>query len=379
MMDSSASAGAADFSPFDSLLLLSFGGPEKPDDVLPFLKNVTAGRGIPDERLIEVGEHYYSFGGRSPINDQNRQLIAALEADLERREVDVPLYWGNRNWEPYIDDTLRRIHADGHRNVGVITTSAYSSYSSCRQYREDLGMALEKLHAEGIDLTVDKIRQYYNHPGFVSASADNVEAALRAVGAGTGTKVLFVTHSIPQTMQEASEVGTPGYLRQHEDLMRTIISEVSERLGRIVEGELVFCSRSGPPTQQWLEPDINDRMAELKAEGISGVVAAPIGFVSDHMEVKFDLDTEARQTASELDLDYYRAATVGTSEAFVSGLVDLLAERAAELRGETPAVPVGGSLPACSPGSGACAVDCCIGKFDRPVAPVWPATASGIG
>lgn len=371
VMESSQAAPPADLSPFDSILLLSFGGPEKPDDVLPFLQNVTAGRGIPDERLVEVGEHYYSFGGRSPINDQNRRLIAALETHLSTRGIDVPVYWGNRNWQPYLADTLRRIHADGHRTVGVITTSAYSSYSSCRQYREDLGMALDELRGDGIDLTVDKIRQYYNHPGFVRASADNVEAAVRSIG-GEVAKVLFVTHSIPMAMQEASEARTAGYLRQHRDLMRAVSAEVSNRLGRPVDGELVFCSRSGPPTQPWLEPDINDRLAEIKGEGTGAVVAAPIGFVSDHMEVKFDLDTEARETASKLGLEYVRAATVGVAESFVSGLVDLLAERAAQLRGEDPDVPVAGTLPACGPGSGACAVDCCVGKFDRPVQPVWP-------
>ncbi|WGW13344.1 ferrochelatase [Saxibacter everestensis] len=358
--------------PIDAVLLMSFGGPEQPDEVLPFLQNVTRGRGIPDERLVEVGEHYYGFGGKSPINDQNKDLLKLLEAELASREIDVPIYWGNRNWTPYLIDKLREMHAAGHRRILGLTTSAYSSYSSCRQYREDFGMALETLAAEGIDLEIDKIRQYYNHPGFADAQVDSVTRALDELGADDRARLVFVTHSIPDPMQAASARTTPGYLAQHEALAQLVAEQVAERTGVERRWDLVFCSRSGAPGSPWLEPDINDHLEELADAGeTSGVVVVPIGFISDHMEVKFDLDTEAKATAAGLGLPFVRAASVSTHPAFISGLCDLVEERAAQLRGETPAMPSVTPLRAEGPGSGACSAGCCLGRVLKPVRPQW--------
>jgi len=332
--------------PYDGILLLSFGGPEKPEDVLPFLRTVTAGKGIPDERLEEVGEHYYRFGGKSPINDQNRALLAALRAELDRREIDTPLIWGNRNFTPFTIEALREAHDTGLHRLVTIVTSAYSSYSSCRQYREDLAGAVAQAQEEGIEVEVDKIRPYYNHPGFSRVNArlvtDAVRDLVRDGVAPADLRLLFVTHSIPTAMDETSGPGdSEGHLysRQHVALGAAVTDEVNATLDLDLEGELVFCSRSGPPTQPWLEPDVNDRLAELAKEGVQAVVVAPIGFVSDHMEVIYDLDTEAAETADELGLRMVRVPTVGTDPEFVSGLVDLLLERAGQARGEDPQRP----------------------------------------
>jgi protoporphyrin/coproporphyrin ferrochelatase len=324
-------------APFDSVLLLSFGGPEKPDDVLPFLRRVTAGKGIPDERLAQVGEHYYRFGGRSPINDQNRALRSALSAELERREIDAPVLWGNRNFAPFTADALREASERGLRRVLTIVTSAYSSYSSCRQYREDLAAAVEEVSDQGITIQVDKIRPYAHHPSFARVNTRLVTEAVRKHrGVGDALRLLFVTHSIPTAMDETSGPGDSEgslYSAQHAQLAAAIVDEVSATLDVTLTGELVFCSRSGPPGQSWLEPDVNDRLEQLAAEGATTVVLAPIGFVSDHMEVVYDLDTEAAETAERLGLELVRVPTVGTDHEFVSGLVDLLLERAAEVRG----------------------------------------------
>ena len=347
--------------PYDGILLLSFGGPEKPEDVLPFLRTVTAGKGIPDERLEEVGEHYYRFGGKSPINDQNRALLAALRAELDRREIDTPLIWGNRNFTPFTIEALREAHDKGLRRLVTIVTSAYSSYSSCRQYREDLAGAVAQAQEEGIEVEVDKIRPYYNHPGFSRVNArlvtDAVRDLVRDGVAPADLRLLFVTHSIPTAMDETSGPGdSEGHLysRQHVALGAAVTDEVNATLDLDLEGELVFCSRSGPPTQPWLEPDVNDRLAELAKEGVQAVVVAPIGFVSDHMEVIYDLDTEAAETADELGLRMVRVPTVGTDPEFVSGLVDLLLERAGQARGEDqqrPAWPGSDVRPSvCRPG-----------------------------
>lgn len=332
--------------PYDGILLLSFGGPEKPEDVLPFLRTVTAGKGIPDERLEEVGEHYYRFGGKSPINDQNRALLAALRTELDRRGIDTPLIWGNRNFTPFTIEALREAHDKGLRRLVTIVTSAYSSYSSCRQYREDLAGAVAQAQEEGIEVEVEKIRPYYNHPGFSRVNARLVTEAVRELVrdgvAPADLRLLFVTHSIPTAMDETSGPGdSEGHLysRQHVALGAAVTDEVNATLDLDLEGELVFCSRSGPPTQPWLEPDVNDRLAELAKEGVQAVVVAPIGFVSDHMEVIYDLDTEAAETAGELGLRMVRVPTVGTDPEFVSGLVDLLLERAGEARGEDPQRP----------------------------------------
>jgi ferrochelatase len=350
-------------APYDGILLLSFGGPEKPEDVMPFLRNATAGRGIPDERLATVAEHYESFGGKSPINDQNRALLGALRAELDRRDIATPLLWGNRNFHPFVADTLREAHEAGMRRVVAIVTSAYSSYSSCRQYREDLAAAVQSLADEGRVIEVDKIRPYFNHPGFSRTNARQVTEAVRAIGrsdqppSDSEVRLVFVTHSIPDGLDDTSGPGDGegnAYRRQHLALAAAITDEVNATLGRRLDHELVYCSRSGPPTQPWLEPDVNDALRALASDGVRTVVVAPIGFVSDHMEVRFDLDTEAAQTAVELGLEMVRVPTVGVDPEFVSGLVDLTFERASQARGEAPVVPAWPRSevfpPVCRPG-----------------------------
>ena len=343
--------------PYDAILLLGFGGPEGPDEVMPFLRRVTAGRGIPDERLEAVGEHYFLFGGRSPINDQNRALLAALRAELDSRAIDTPVFWGNRNSEPFIDDALRSIHAASHRRVVALTTSAYSSYSSCRQYRENLATADAAVRDEGIALEIDKVAPYAVRPGFADANLAQVVRSLQAIDGAADDVValLFVTHSIPDAMDETSgpEDGEGHlYRRQHLALAARITDEANRVLGRDLTGELVYCSRSGPPSQPWLEPDVNDRIEQLAGRGVATVVLAPIGFVSDHMEVVYDLDTEARATAERVGIQLVRVPTVGTDPVFVTDLVDALVERAAQARGETVA-DFEGRMPA------VCAAGCC--------------------
>ena len=340
-------------SPYDGILLLSFGGPEKAEDVMPFLRIVTQGRGIPEDRLNAVAEHYYSLGGQSPINEQNRLLLAALRSELDRRGLSTPLIWGNRNFDPFLVDTLREAHEGGMRRLVTIVTSAYASYSSCRQYREDLAGAVAALGEQGLEMTVDKVRPYFNHPGFSRVNARHVTEAVRALKARSDHEIrlVFVTHSIPEAMDDTSGPGDSegnAYRREHLALAQAITDEVNATLGRGLDHELAFCSRSGPPSQPWLEPDVNDVLRSLAPLGVSAVVVAPIGFVSDHMEVRFDLDTEAAQTAAAEGLDMVRVPTVGTDLEFVSGLVDLVLERAAQARGQalvtTPVWP-GSEVP----------------------------------
>ena len=316
---------------YDAILLASFGGPEGQDDVIPFLRNVTRGRGIPEERLEEVAHHYRAFGGISPINDQNRELKAALEAELARRGIDLPVLWGNRNWDPYLRDALVEANERGFRTLLAIGTSAYSSYSSCRQYREDYAMALAETGLDGV-ITIDKVRQFFDHPGFVEPFIQGVRQGLADVAAAgiptEKTHVLFSTHSIPSADAERSgpqsrNLGPDGaYAAQH-----LAVAEVVMRGAADIGWSLVYQSRSGPPTQPWLEPDVNEKIAELAAAGITGVVIVPLGFISDHMEVKWDLDTEAMQTAKEHGVFAVRVPTPGIHAAFVTGLVDLVLER----------------------------------------------------
>lgn len=315
---------------YDAVLLASFGGPEGQDDVIPFLRNVTRGRGIPEERLEEVATHYRAFGGVSPINDQNRELKAAIEAELKRRNIDLPVFWGNRNWAPYLRDAVREAHESGHRKLIAIGTSAYSSYSSCRQYREDFALALEE---SGLNdaVQIDKVRQFFDHPGFVTPFVEGTHSALATFAdqghAPDRVHVLFSTHSIPTTDAERSgpsdrEFGPGGaYAAQHSAVAEVIMADRAEGWS------LVYQSRSGPPSMPWLEPDVNDKLAELASAGITAVVIVPLGFVSDHLEVKWDLDTEALQTAEGLGLTAVRVPTPGVHAAFVSGLVDLVVER----------------------------------------------------
>ena len=270
MTSPQAGSDVSPLAPYDGILLLSFGGPEKPDDVMPFLRIVTAGRGIPDERLTAVAEHYQSFGGKSPINDQNRLLLAALRSELDRRELTTPLLWGNRNFDPFLTDTLREAHEAGMRRLVTIVTSAYTSYSSCRQYREDLAAAVATLADEGREIEVDKVRPYFNHPGFSRANARQVTEAVRGLRERPDDEVrlVFVTHSIPEAMDDTSGPGDGegnAYRREHLALAAAITDEVNATLGRGLDHELVYCSRSGPPTQPWLEPDVNDA---LRASGL---------------------------------------------------------------------------------------------------------------
>ena len=340
--------------PFDALLLVSFGGPEKTDDVVPFLENVTRGRGIPRERLVEVGEHYFGFGGKSPINDQNRAFIAAIEADLAENGVDLPVYWGNRNWDPYLRETTEQMAADGVRRAVCFVTSAYSSYSGCRQYRENLYEAQDDLPVE-----LAKLRHYYNHPGFVGPFVEETRAALADMP--TGTHVVFVTHSIPETMNEASGgAGVGAYLRQHREVVELVAAELE-----LTSTSLAFCSRSGAPHIPWLEPDINDHLTELADEGVRSVAVVPIGFISDHMEVIYDLDTEAAQTAKELGLDFVRVPTPGVHPSFVALVRELVLERAVAERGEDPDRPACGES---GPWPDHCPAGCCLNaRADLPV------------
>jgi ferrochelatase len=348
----------ARLAPYDGVLLLSFGGPERPADVMPFLRNVTRGRDVPQERLLEVAGHYLDRGGRSPINEANRALLGALGRELAGRGLDVPLYWGNRNWAPCAVDALREAHRAGARRLVTVLTSAYSSYSGCRQYREDIARALGELAAEGRLLDVDRVRHYGNHPAFVRTAADAVLTGIRSLPERyrEDTRVIFVTHSIPEPMARTSGPDGDGYVRQHLDTCRAVAERVGDARGRSIGWDLAYCSRSGPPGRPWLEPDVNEHLVRVQADGVRAVVLAPVGFVCDHMEVVFDLDTEARQTAGDLGLAFARAATAGTDPGFVAGLVDLLLERAAAARGEPVPRPAAGALPA---GHDVCPSGCC--------------------
>ncbi|PPL19031.1 ferrochelatase [Microterricola pindariensis] len=348
---SAAAAGGAEHveAPvrYDAILLAGFGGPEGQDDVIPFLRNVTRGRGIPEERLEEVATHYRHFGGVSPINDHNRQLKAALEEELDRRGIDLPVLWGNRNWTPYLGEALDEAKERGFTSLIAIATSAYSSYSSCRQYREDLWGALDASGTHG-EITIDKVRQFFDHPGFVTPfiegvdeAVDTLEAELGTAGLGGRVEVLFATHSIPTADAERSgprdrDYGHGGaYAAQHNAVAEVVMLAVEQRRAERSAGapsapipwQLVYQSRSGAPSTPWLEPDINDAIADLPSAGRRAVIVVPLGFVSDHMEVMWDLDNEARETAAENGLRMIRVATPGTHRAYVSGLVDLVLER----------------------------------------------------
>ncbi len=342
-----------DVAPYDAVLLVSFGGPERPDDVVPFLENVTAGRGIPQERLREVAQHYLSLGGRSPINDQCRALIDAVTDDFDAHDLNVAVYWGNRNWDPYLRDAVRRMAADGVRRAAAFVTSAYSSYPGCRQYRENLFDA-----ASGVQGAprIDRLRHYFNHPGFVLACTDSVVGALQEVDGPDRPHLLFVTHSIPTSMAIGSGPAGGAYVAQHEAVARLVGAGVTDRLGFTPAWDLAYCSRSGDPRAPWLEPDVNDRLGTLHASGIRSVVVAPIGFVSDHMEVVYDLDTEAYDTAQRLGLRWARAATPGTHPDFVTVVRDLLVERAALESGRPVVRRVVGDLP---PSHDRCPGSCC--------------------
>ena len=324
--------------PYDAILLAGFGGPEGQDDVIPFLRNVTRGRGIPDERLEEVAHHYRHFGGVSPINAQNRALKAALEAELAQRGIDLPVFWGNRNWAPYLGAAVQEAATAGRTNLLGLATSAYSSFSSCRQYREDFARVLAETGLERT-VTIDKVRQFFDHPGFVAPFVEGVRAAVAGFVAegvpGERIRVLFSTHSVPTDDAVRSgprdvDFGAGGaYAAQHEAVAAYVMSEVARELPEAIGigWELVYQSRSGPPTQPWLEPDVNDVIAGLPAAGAEAVAIVPLGFMSDHMEVLWDLDTEAMAAAAAAGLRAVRTPTPGIDPVFVAGLVDLVQER----------------------------------------------------
>jgi len=341
---------------YDAFLLVSFGGPEGPDDVMPFLENVLRGRNVPRERMLQVAEHYYHFGGKSPINDQNRSLMAALRAEFEAHGVELPIYWGNRNWHPMLADTLRQMQADGVQRALAFATSAYSSYSSCRQYRENIAAAQATV-GEGAP-AVDKLRVFHNHPLWVEANVEQVRRALEGIPEErrAAARIAYTAHSIPQSMAESC-----GYQRQLLEVARL----VSNALGRSGD-PMVFQSRSGPASQPWLEPDILDHLRAIHAEGASDVVIAPIGFVSDHMEVLYDLDTEAAGLCRELGLNLERAATAGTHPKFVQMVRDLVVERISD----SPERVAIGAYPA---NPDVCLVDCC--PAPAPVRPAKPPVA----
>lgn len=341
-------------APYDAFLLVSFGGPERPDDVIPFLRNVTAGRNIPPERLDEVAQHYYLLGGASPINQQCRDLIAAVGKDFTAKGVQLPVYWGNRNWDPYLADTLATMAADGVTRALAFVTSGYSSFSSCRQYLGDIEAARRQVgdHAPH----VDKIRQYFNHPGYVGSFAAAATEAMRLLPADLTEDfdLIFTAHSIPLTMAESSGTAGGAYQAQLAETARLIAAEIGHQRSWL----LAYSSRSGPPSQPWLQPDINDLLAGRADAGTKAVVAVPVGFVSDHMEVKFDLDVEAAQTAKDLGLAFVRANTPGTDPRFVSMITDLVCER---LDGTSPR-----ALGALGVGPDVCPVGCCGSAPGRP-------------
>jgi ferrochelatase len=328
---------------YDAILITSFGGPEGPDDVMPFLENVLRGKNVPRERMLQVAEHYYHFGGKSPINEQNRRLIAALEAELVMHGPQLPIYWGNRNWHPMLADTLRQMKVNGVRRALAFVTAAYSSYSSCRQYREDIARA-QAAAGEGAPV-VDKIRAFHNHPGFVEAVTDHVRRALEKIPRDRrqSARLIYTAHSIPMAMAESCD-----YEKQLRETGRVVAEALGHEWWR-----LVYQSRSGPASQPWLGPDILDCLRGLKAEGGSyDVVVAPIGFVSDHMEILFDLDTQARELSAELGLNMVRAETAGTHPRFIRMIRELIGERLDESQPR----PALGLL---SPRPDFCPVDCC--------------------
>ena len=334
-------------APYDAFVLVSFGGPEGPADVIPFLQNVTSGRGVPAERLEQVADHYYRFGGVSPINQQCRDLVVAIEKDFAARGVALPVYWGTRNWHPYLPDTVAAMAADGVGRTLAFVTSGYSSFSSCRQYLGDIEAARSRVGDAAP--RIDKIRQYFNHPGYIASFAAAATAAVASLPAGTGDAydMIFAAHSIPASMAASAGPAGGAYQAQLAETARLVAAEAGHQRPWL----LAYSSRSGPPSQPWLGPDINDLLAERAAAGSRAVVVVPIGFVSDHMEVKFDLDIEAAATAESLGLAYARAATPGTDPRYVSMITDLVVER---LDGAAPlALGPLGAGPDCCP-AGCC-------------------------
>ena len=338
---------------YDALLVVGFGGPEGPDDVVPFLENVTRGRNVPKERLLEVAGHYQHFGGKSPINDQVRALITALKPELAARGMSLPIYWGNRNWRPMLADTMRRMAEDGVKRALALVLSAYASYSSCRQYRENIEEARRVVGPDAP--VVEKVRVFYNHPDFIAANAARLREAIALLpgqehgsrtprGTQEQARVVFTAHSIPESMARGCD-----YAQQLAETCRL----TAEAVGiPPAQWRLVYQSRSGRPRDPWLEPDILDFLRALHAEGVGAVVVHPIGFLSDHLEVLYDLDDEARRLADSLGMTMIRAGTVGTHPVFVTMLAKLVEERVKGLA-ERASVGLCGAAP------DVCSTDCC--------------------
>ena len=341
---------------YDAVLLVSFGGPEGPDDVIPFLENVLRGKNVPRERMLEVAEHYYQFGGVSPINRQNRELISALKEELKRSGIDLPVYWGNRNWAPLLPETLAEMRRDGVRRAIAFFTSMYSCYSGCRQYRENLFDACEAV-GEGCP-AIDKLRMPYNHPVLIEILADELRRQVDSLAEAERKEaiVLFCAHSIPQGMADAC---------RYEEQLRETARLTAEAAG-CERWELVYQSRSGPPTQPWLEPDVCDRIEQLAIGETTAVVLHPIGFVSDHMEVLYDLDEEAAEACKGAGLAFRRAATPSTDPRFVK-MIRMLIEERIGTTAERLAVGKYG------PNHDVCPANCCLSG--RPGAPRRPAVA----
>jgi ferrochelatase len=295
---------------FDALLVVSFGGPEKKEDVLPFLENVLRGRGVPRERMLEVAEHYYHFDGRSPINDQNKALIAALEQEFKSHGEKTPIYWGNRNWYPLLPDTLKQMQADGVRRAAAFVTSAFGSYSGCRQYREDIARAQEATGTQG--MVIEKLNNFCDRPEFIAVMAERVRSAMAELPGAE--QLIFTAHSIPCSMADASP-----YVRQ----LKEASARVAAACG-MSNWTLVYQSRSGPPSQPWLEPDVCEYLRAQHAAGMQRVILCPIGFISDHMEVLYDLDTEAHDLCNEIGLKMARAGTAGSHPKLIGMIRDMV-------------------------------------------------------
>jgi protoporphyrin/coproporphyrin ferrochelatase len=343
-----------DSIPYDAILLVSFGGPESREDVIPFLQNVLRGRNVPHERMLEVAEHYYHFDGVSPINEQNRELIKALRAKLPQMGVSLPIYWGNRNWQPFLLDAISEMKQAGVKRALAFVTSTFSCYSGCRQYRENILQACEMVG--GDSPRIDKLRVFYNHPLWIDTMTDRVNEALVQIPSALSaqTPILFTAHSIPMGMAANS-----NYMQQLNESCRLVAERIANK-----DWQLVFQSRSGPPSQPWLEPDVNDAIRSVaKTNDSKYVIVVPIGFISDHMEVLFDLDYEASATCEELGMKLIRAGTAGTHPKFVELIGQLVLER----MGACPKSAIG-NFP---PNHDVCPVDCCL-----PGRPATPATTS---
>ncbi|MBT4694835.1 MAG: ferrochelatase [Planctomycetaceae bacterium] len=334
---------------YDAVLFVSFGGPEGPDDVIPFLENVLRGKHVPQERMLEVAEHYYKFDGVSPINSQNRALIKAVESELSQQQINLPVYWGNRNWHPMLTETFEQMQQDSVKRALVFTTSAYSSYSGCRQYRENIEAAKSTL--SGNIPETDKIRVFYNHPGFVNTIVDLLNESLSAFDDAERSKatILFTAHSIPNSMADNC-----AYATQLNETAKLVMNQIGEN-----PWHLVYQSRSGPPSQPWLEPDICDFIEDLaQRETPNHLAIVPIGFISDHMEVMFDLDIEAKAACEELGIKAVRVPTVGTNPQFVKMIVELIRERTEAIEPK--------ALGTFGPSHDVCPMDCCLYTPKRP-------------